>query len=132
MNGRTLFTARQLQVIALQRKGMRKSLIARTLGTSLQNVSMIDRRIREKTALARNTLAFVDSGARLRMSARKGERVLRLAERVFALADAKGIKVRARSMEILGMLEAAGVAKNGKITRNTVLVLLSDGSTSIA
>lgn len=127
----TLFTARQLQVIALQRKGMRKSQIARALGTSLQNVSMIDRRIRGKIALARSTLAFFEDYERLGVQARKGMHASGAIERVFALADANGIKVRLRSMEVLRMLEAAGVAKNGRMTKNAMLVLSNDGGVSV-
>jgi Tfx family DNA-binding protein len=127
----TLFTARQMQVIALQRKGMRKSQIAKALGTSLQNVSMIDKRIRENIALARSTLAFVEDYKQLVVQARKGMQASGAIERVFALADANGIKVRLRSMEVLRMLEAAGIAKNGRIAKNATLALSNDGSVSV-
>lgn len=90
----TVLTERQAEVLAMREAGHTQAAIAETLGTSVANVSAVERAARENVAAARRTLELVRVlEARTRVAAGAGTDLRDLVDRIYEAADEAGIRV---------------------------------------
>lgn len=134
----TVLTERQVEVLALRESGYTQAEIAETLGTSVANVSSIERAARENVAAARRTLHLVRVlEARTRVTAEAGTDLRRLVDRIYASADEADVRVSHTDPELTALLhDRLGPRLDGRqltaavevgLTRNgSVVVFPSD------
>jgi Tfx family DNA-binding protein len=103
--GDTHLTERQVEVLRLELQGKGVSEMAKTLGTSRSNVSRLLRTARENIRRSKNTLKLLETlNWPVRVRARRGAKVYEVAERVFELADRRGIRVAHNYAEVVRLI----------------------------
>lgn len=103
----TVLTDRQAEVLSLRGQGLTQREIADRFGTSIANVSAIERAARDNVDRARRTLTlarFVGAPVRFRVEA--GSDLRDIVDRVYAEADAAGIHVTHTDPELSTHLQA--------------------------
>ncbi|AEF96586.1 Tfx family DNA-binding protein [Methanotorris igneus] len=99
---KSFLTEMQIKVLELRRKGLTQEEIAKMLGTSRANISMIEKRAKENVEKAKNTLRIYNQiFAPLVINIEKDTDVLKIPEIVFKKADEKGIHVKYSTLDIL-------------------------------
>lgn len=127
----TVLTERQAQVLAMRGVGRTQAEVAETLGTSVANVSGIERAARENIEAARRTLELVRVlEARTRITAAAGTDLRHLVDRIFEAADDMELRVRHTDPELTALLhDRLGDRLDGRCLTATVEVgLTADGS----
>lgn len=127
----TVLTERQAQVLAMRGVGRTQAEVAETLGTSVANVSGIERAARENIEAARRTLELVRVlEARTRITAAAGTDLRHLVDRIFEAADDMELRVRHTDPELTALLhDRLGDRLDGRRLTATVEVgLTADGS----
>lgn len=101
----TFLTERQAQVLELREAGHTQATIAGRLGTSVANISAIERSARSNVAAARRTLDLAALlGARARFTAPAGTDLRTVVDRVFEAADAVDVRVPRSDPELTARL----------------------------
>ncbi|EHP84877.1 Tfx family DNA-binding protein [Methanotorris formicicus] len=107
---KSFLTETQIRVLELRRKGLTQEEIAKILGTSRANISMIEKRAKENIEKAKNTLRIYNQiSAPLVIDIEKDIDALEIPEIIFKKADEEGIHIK---YDTLGMLEF--IKKNAK------------------
>ncbi|ACX73518.1 DNA binding protein, Tfx family [Methanocaldococcus vulcanius M7] len=102
----SFLTETQIKVLKLRKKGLTQEEIAKILGTSRANISMIEKRARENVKKAKNTLRIYNKiMAPIFLDIEEGTDVLKIPEVVFKEADTAGIKVKYNTLELLDVLK---------------------------
>ncbi|MBP2144312.1 Tfx family DNA-binding protein [Methanococcus voltae] len=92
----------QVKVLDLRKKGHTQDEIAKKMGTSRANISMIEKRAKENVEKARNTLSiYSDIIAPSRIIIPEGTDVFEIPKIVFSKSDEDEIHVRYTSLEIM-------------------------------
>lgn len=101
----TVLTERQAEVLAMRAAGRTQAEIAASLGTSVANVSAVERAARENVAAARRTIELVRMlEARTRISAAAGTDLRALVDRVYAAADDVDLRLPHSDPELTALL----------------------------
>ena len=106
--GDTFLTERQAEVLALREAGHTQAAIAERLGTSVANISGVERAARSNVAAARRTLDLAAVlGARTRFTAAAGTDLRDLVDRVYAAADEADVRVAQSDPDLTAALADA-------------------------
>jgi Tfx family DNA-binding protein len=106
----SFLTETQIKVLELRKNGLTQEEIAKMLGTSRANISMIEKRAKENIEKAKNTLRiYRQIFAPLVINIEKDTDALEIPKIVFKKADEKGIHIK---YDTLGILEF--IKKNAK------------------
>lgn len=101
----TALTERQAEVLAMRATGQTQTEIAGALGTSVANVSAVERAARENVTAARRTLDLVRVlEAQTRVAAGAGTDLRELVDRIYEAADAVNVRVHHTDPELTALL----------------------------
>jgi len=110
-------TERQFEVLKLRARGLTQEEIAKILGTSRENVSVLEKRAKEKVEKARETIRAFESLNPVKIVLPQGLNLFSAPEFVFQKADMHGIKVRYNSTALIGIIRRKA---GDKIAVNTI------------
>lgn len=110
-------TERQFEVLKLRAQGLTQEEIARILGTSRENVSVLEKRAKEKVKRARETIRAFESLNPVKIVLPQGLNLFSAPKVVFHKADIHGIKVRYNSTALIGIIRRKA---GDKIAVNTI------------
>ncbi len=132
--GGTFLTERQAEVLTLRGKGLTQSEVADRLGTTVANISTVEKRARRNLEKAARTLKLArEIEAPLRLSVDEGVDLYDVPGMVYDAADGAGIKVALSGPEILRLLhrEAGPRVRDRAVVEPLSISVGSDGSLSV-
>lgn len=101
----TFLTPRQLEVLKLRAEGLTQQEIALKIGTTKQNVSMLERKARQNIERARRTLTVVKQlTAPVRVEAMVGDDIEQLTTKLYQMCDEKGIHIVHDRLELTSLI----------------------------
>ncbi len=127
----TFLTERQAEVLSMREDGLTQAEIADEFGTSVPNVSAVERSARENVAAARRTIELARLlGARSRFAVEAGTDLRELVDRVFEAADAVDVRVPHTDPELTALLhdQLADRLDGRRITAPVGVGVAADGS----
>ena len=130
-----LFTASQFLILKLRSTGLTQLQAAKQLGTSRANVSMIERRARNKLEKARATLRAYESILSTHsVNVEAGTRLQEIPSFVLHEGDRFGIHLKSNLIEIIRMVKSIKPVciKDGKTTRHLDFTFTQSGKLSVA
>jgi len=123
-------TKKQVEVLKLRAHGLTQAEVARKLGTTRANISMIELRAKRKIRLAEETLKVVSS-IRSQMSIRieKGTYLADIPSIVLRSADKRGIHLKTNIVEIVRLVKmhTPPCIKKGRTTRTLLFKISPEG-----
>jgi Tfx family DNA-binding protein len=124
----TVLTERQAEVLSLRSEGLTQREIAERLGTSVANVSSVERAGRRNVESAERTLVLAELlRASTRVSATPGTDLRVLVDRIYDRADAAGTRVAYTEPELSSHLKAElGEQLDGRQLRTHVEIGITD------
>lgn len=130
MQKRSFLTDQQIEILKLRELGLTQKKIAEKIGTTRENVSIIEKRGRINIERCRETLRQWEKiKAPVIIKIDKGADVLDIPKLIFSEADKNGIKVRLNLVEIIARLgaEKKEVIKNRTLTGDLEVLIMNDG-----
>lgn len=123
----TFLTDAQRRVLELRAQGYSQAQIARMLRTTRANISILEKRAREKIERARRTVEFAKKlESRAVVEVRSGEDLLGIPKRVLRAADSAGIKLGKSYVDLLAEIkEKAGRKVDGRRVREKFEIAIS-------
>ncbi len=123
----TFLTDAQRRVLELRAQGYSQAQIARMLRTTRANISILEKRAREKIERARRTVEFAKKlESRAVVEVRPGEDLLGIPKRVLRAADSAGIKLGKSYVDLLAEIkEKAGRKVDGRRIREKFEIAIS-------
>jgi len=105
--GQSLLTPRQLNVLKLRQAGLSQQEVAKILGTSRSNVSILEKRALQNVERARATLKqWRMIKAPISIKVPKGTDVFEVPGLIFKEADRQGVKLDSSSVDVIVRLRA--------------------------
>ena len=130
MQKKSFLTEQQIEILKLRELGLTQKEIAEKIGTTRENVSIIEKRGRNNIDRCRETLRQWERiKAPIIIKIEKGADVLDIPKLIFSEADKNGIKVRSNLVEIITLLgaEKKKVIKNRTLTADLEVLIMKDG-----
>jgi len=127
---RGLLTESQIEVLKLRLSGMSQEDIASRLGTSRQNVSMLERRARRNIGLAEDTLkVYNEILTASSVEVEAGTHLVDVPRLVVSAADGAGVKLRGDFSRIYNIIRfnAPGHVEGVKVIKPFTILVLRDG-----
>jgi len=134
MQKRSFLTKQQIKVLRLRELGLTQKTISEKLGTTRENVSIIEKRAKVNIERCRATLReWEEIKAPIKIGIEKGADILDIPGRIFEEADKNGIKVRLNKLEIITTLdcEKKGIIRNRLLTGDLEVLIMKDGEMSV-
>ncbi|GCC11589.1 putative transcriptional regulator [archaeon] len=97
-------TKRQMEVLGFRAQGYSQGEIAKLLGTSRENITIIDKRAREKVKKARTTIKIFESLEPVEITIPTSINLFSAPQFIFHAADRHEIRVRYNSTTVIGIL----------------------------
>jgi len=101
-------TEKQLRILELRARGYKQREIAELLGTSRENVAILEKRARENVEKARRTIVAFERLSPVRVVLEEGEELFQAPEKILRAADRHGIKVVHNRTSLIGLLRRHG------------------------
>ncbi|MBS1263685.1 MAG: DNA-binding protein Tfx [Methanonatronarchaeales archaeon] len=130
----TLLTDRQVQVLHLRGEGLSQSEVAERLGTSVPNISTIEKRARKNIDKAKRTVTLLrEFDAPVRITISDGTDLYEVPGAIYDAADGASIKVRRSGPEILRLVhrEAGDKVRDRAVTSPLTISVDRDGKITI-
>lgn len=128
IKSRTNFTSRQLEVLLLRKRGFTQEKVAKMLGTSRANISIIERNTYRVVWAAQATIAAFEAlhqdGVFLIPSRTSIYDIPRL---IFLRGDALGIKIKLNENDILALTKSKGNIRQYRLVSPLAVRIKSDG-----
>ncbi|BBE41461.1 Tfx family DNA-binding protein [Conexivisphaera calida] len=126
-------TERQLEILRMRRSGMSYDDIAKSIGTTKENVMILEKRAIRNIRLAKETLESASSIAGEEIVVPKGTRLVDVPPLVVNRANSSGVKLSVNMPTLMAQLSGAlrGVVSDGVLVDDVKIYLLPDGSVSI-
>ncbi len=127
---RGLLTESQIGVYKLRLSGMSQEDIALRLGTTRQNVSMLERRARRNIGLAEDTLkAYKEIVTATSVKVEPGTHLVDVPRLLVSAADGAGVKLRGDFSRIYNLIRfnAPGYVEGVKVIKPFTVLVLRDG-----
>ncbi|MDY6958873.1 MAG: Tfx family DNA-binding protein [Halobacteriota archaeon] len=131
---KSFLTEQQIEVLRLRELGLTQKEISERLGTSRENVSIIEKRGRTNIERSVETLKEWELiKSPLAVMIEKGTDVLYIPKLIFDEADKKGIKVKSNLVEIITMIEVEKKELiNNRVLKDDLEILVTnDGDIKI-
>ena len=130
-----LLTERQYQVLKLRLEGKTQEEVARLLGTSRENVSIIEKRAWRKYRLAEDTIKIIKhlmSATEVHIPA--GTHLINVPAMVVEAANQVGVKLKANFTLIYDEIrfKARACVEGTKVVRPIKVIIFRDGSFEVA
>ncbi|MCX8196242.1 MAG: Tfx family DNA-binding protein [Acidilobaceae archaeon] len=130
---RGFLTAKQLEILRLRSMGYTQAMVASRLGTSRENVSVVEKRARDNVNKAFETIVlYLEATSKARVELREGENASVAAKRVLREASALGIKLKDHLPELALILLKVSGGEEGRLGRGIVAYIFESGSLSLA
>ena len=127
-----ILTEKQYRILELRSKGYTQAQIAKILGTSRSNVSMLEKAALEKIRLAKETLKlYQELNSAAVVTVEPGTHLVDIPGIILRKADEVNVKLRANFTLIYDMLRYKA-GQRGKITdRKIKILIMRDGSIDV-
>ncbi|WMT45580.1 MAG: Tfx family DNA-binding protein [Cuniculiplasma divulgatum] len=123
-------TERQMQILRLRKDGMKQGEIASRLGTTRQNIAILESRAVKKIEEAAMTLQMLEvQGTVCVTGIPAGIHILDAARAIIDEADRNGIRLKGNMVDLVSWLKSnmEGNIISGKIDTGVRVMILSDG-----
>jgi len=130
----SFLTDTQIKVLKLRKKGLTQEEIAKMLGTSRANISMIEKRAKENIKKAYNTIKIYNRiMAPLSIEIEEGTDVLEIPDIVFKKADEEGIKVKYNTLELIELIKenASEFIEKRTVKKKFKIYILENGDLDV-
>jgi len=127
-------TKRQIEVLLLEKDGLSHSEIAKRLGRTVQDIYVIDKRIRENVKKAQNTLyLYEDTGGSIMLPFKGQSELIDILREIINESDRNGIKLKENIIGLLTILRQAlkSDISKGRIKKNITIMIRHDGTIKI-
>ena len=127
-------TKRQMEVLLLEREGLSHLEIAKELGRTVQDIYVIDKRIRENVKKAQNTLyLYEDAGGAIMLPFKVQSELIDILREIIHESDKNGIKLKENIIGLLTILRQAlkSDISKGRIKKNITIMISNDGTIRI-
>lgn len=124
----------QIKILELRKKGYTQDEIAKIMGTSRANISMIEKRARENVEKAKNTLRiYYNIMAPLKVEIIEGTDVLEIPKMVFMKSDERNIHINYNSLELIEFIikNAKKYIENRIVKEPFIINILENGEINI-
>ena len=123
-------TERQMQILRLRKDGMKQGEIASRLGTTRQNIAILESRAVKKIEEAAMTLQMLEvQGTVCVTGIPAGIHILDAARAIIDEADRNGIRLKGNMVDLVSWLKSnmEGNIISGRIHTGVRVMILSDG-----
>lgn len=129
MSGKSFLTPQQLKVLKLRGQGLTQEEIARLMGTSRVNISILEKRARENVEKARNTIREFEMLDPIVLELPEGTDVFQIPQLIYREADKHGIKILYNTTSLIGILrrKAETRIRGNRITEKLTVYILRSG-----
>lgn len=127
-------TKRQIEVLLLEKDGLSHLEIAKRLGRTVQDIYVIDKRIRENVKKAQNTLyLYEDTGGSIMLPFKGQSELIDILREIINGSDRNGIKLKENIIGLLIILRQAlkSDISKGRIKKNITIMIRHDGTIKI-
>ncbi len=127
-------TKRQIEVLLLEKDGLSHLEIAKRLGRTVQDIYVIDKRIRENVKKAQNTLyLYEDTGSSIMLPFKGQSELIDILREIINESDRNGIKLKENIIGLLTILRQAlkSDISKGRIKKNITIMIRHDGTIKI-
>ena len=131
---KSFLTEQQIEVLRLRELGLTQKEISGRLGTSRENISIIEKRGRTNIERSKETLKDWELiKSPLIVIIEKGTDVLYIPKQIFDEADKKGIKVKLNIVEIITMIEVEKkeLINNRVLKSDLEIIITNEGDIKI-
>lgn len=122
-------TRRQEEILKLRSKGLSQTTVSKLLGTTRENVALIERRIRRKAKRDLESLtSYLRAVSTVTVSLEKGYTIKDSVDLVMREADRANVKLKTTSTELAEVIKVLGSATGkGIISRSLHLFIGREG-----
>ncbi|MCW7077399.1 MAG: Tfx family DNA-binding protein [Candidatus Syntrophoarchaeum sp.] len=134
MQKRSFLTRQQVEVLGLRELGLTQREIAERIGTTRENVSIIEKRAKVNIERCRETLREWERiRAPITIKIPKGTDIFDIPGIIFDEADRDEIRVELNKLEIIATLEREkkGIIRNRLLTGDLEVLVMKDGGLSV-
>jgi Tfx family DNA-binding protein len=125
-----LLTKRQLRVLQLRRQGLSQAEVAKRLGTTRSNISILEKRAHQNIQRAERTIhQWMMIQAPISLSLKAGTDVFDLPKMIFEAADKISMRLPITSLDIVVQLrrKAPRIFKKRSLEQDTEIYVTEDG-----
>lgn len=125
-----LLTERQMQILRLRKGGLKQGEIASRLGTTRQNVAILEHRAMRKIEDAATTLHMLEAEGTVCVTViPAGTHVLDAVRMIIDDADTNGIRLKGNMVDLVSWVRSnmEGSIISGRINTGIRVMILSDG-----
>lgn len=129
-----LLTERQVQILELRRQNLTQEDVAKKLGISRQDVSILERRALRNINTAAETIQMAENiGVLKRLRIESGKHILDVTKEIIGYADREGVKMKSTALGIMTLIQAAASAymDNGILSADLEAIILPDGRVGV-
>ncbi len=125
----SFLTEKQIKVLELRAKGYTQEQIAKILGTSRVNVTILEKKAKENVEKARKTIELFESLTPIKVTIKKDANIFEIPQIIFSEADKHGIEVVYNSTSIIGMVRRSAGDKifGNRVIRDFEILILRSG-----
>ena len=122
-------TRRQEEILKLRSKGLSQTTVSKLLGTTRENVALIERRIKRKAKRDLESLtSYLKAVSTVTVSLEKGYTIKDSVDLVMREADRANVKLKTTSTELAEVIKVLGSAtEKGTISRSLHLFIGREG-----
>lgn len=126
---RGFLTQKQVEVLKLRAMGYTQEDVAKILGTSRENVTIIERRARLNVIRAVETLlAYLEASSLVHLTLPRGTTVREAAKTLLREASGVGVKLRESFSEVANLIETlSGGVEDGRLSGDVTAYVLGGG-----
>jgi Tfx family DNA-binding protein len=123
--GFPVLTRRQEEILKLRSKGLSQTTVSKLLGTTRENVALIERRIRRRARRDLESLAsYLKAVSIATVVLEKGFTVREAVDLVIREADKVGVKLKATSTELAETIKVLGSAAENRTINKRLYVFI--------
>ncbi|RLG59328.1 MAG: transcriptional regulator [Candidatus Hydrothermarchaeota archaeon] len=125
----SFLTEKQIKVLELRAKGYTQEQIAKILGTSRVNVTILEKKAKENVEKARKTIELFESLTPIKVTIKKDANIFEIPQIIFSEADKHGIEIVYNSTSIIGMVRRSAGDKifGNRVIRDFEILILRSG-----
>jgi Tfx family DNA-binding protein len=121
----SVLTRRQEEILKLRSKGLSQTTVSKLLGTTRENVALIERRIRRRARRDLESLAsYLKAVSIATVVLEKGFTVREAVDLVIREADKAGVKLKATSTELAETIKVLGSAAENRTINKRLYVFI--------
>ncbi len=120
-----VLTKRQEEILKLRSRGLSQTTVSKLLGTTRENVALIERRVKGKAKRCLESLvSYLKAVSAVTVTLDRGSSVREAAKLVVGEADKAGVKLRVTSTELMELIRTLGLAMDYGTTRRRLHVFV--------